>query len=73
MEPMAHPFRLTDDSFNRQRILPEEERRNRNPPPLFDGSFRWFRSPNIIDLWHYRSEGEKRRIVDLIWRRRLGL
>ena len=58
------------DEFNRRRILPEEIRRNRVPPPVFDGSFRWFMSPNITDLWDYRSPAEKRRIVDFMRRRR---
>jgi hypothetical protein len=56
--------------FNRRRILPEEIRRNRVPPPVFDGSFRWFMSPNIVDLWQYRSPIEKQRIISLMRRRR---
>ena len=58
------------DDFNRRRILPEEIRRNRVPPPIFDGSFRWFMSPNIVDLWVYRSPAEKKHIIDFIRRRR---
>jgi hypothetical protein len=48
------------------------DRRNLIPPPLWNGSFRWFRSPNIVDLWHYRSPTEKRRITDFMWRRQLN-
>jgi hypothetical protein len=59
-----------DGDFNRRRILPEEIRRYRIPPPIFDGSFRWFMSPNIVDLWHYRSSDEKKRIIDFMWQRR---
>jgi hypothetical protein len=58
------------DDFNRRRILPEEIRRNRVPPPEFDGSFRWFMSPNVVDLWRYRSPAEKRRIIAFMRRRR---
>jgi hypothetical protein len=58
------------DDFNRRRILPEEIRRNRIPAPMFDGSFRWFMSPNIVDLWAYRSSAEKQRIIDFIRCRR---
>jgi hypothetical protein len=58
------------DNFNRRRILPEEIRRNRVPPPVFDGSFRWFTSPNIVDMWHYRSPTEKQRIIAFIRHRR---
>jgi len=56
------------DDFNRRRILPEELRRNRVPPPVFDGSFRWFMSPNIVDLWAYPAE--KQRIIAFMRRRR---
>jgi hypothetical protein len=70
---MASPDRLGNgDDFNRRKILPEEDRRNLVPPPLWNGSFRWFRSPNIVDLWHYRSPTEKRRITDFMWRRQLN-
>jgi hypothetical protein len=52
--------------------LPEEDRRSRSIPPLWNGSYRSFRSPNIVDLWHYRRPAEKRRITDFIWRRQLS-
>jgi hypothetical protein len=29
--------------------------------------------PNIVDLSHYRSPAEKRRITDFMWRRQLGV
>jgi len=61
------------DAFNRKRILPEELRRNQVPPPLFDGSYRWFASSNIIDLWHHRSSDEKKRILDAMWKRRWAM
>jgi hypothetical protein len=61
-----------DDTFWQKRILPEEDRRGRPIPPLWNGSYRWFRSPNIVDLWHYRSPTEKRRITDFMWRRQLS-
>ena len=58
------------DEFNRKRIWPEELRRNRIPPPEFDGSFRWFMSPNIVDLWQYRGSADKEYIIDFMRRRR---
>jgi hypothetical protein len=65
------PQRDLDETFWRKRILPEEDRGSRPIPPLRNGSYRWFRSPNIVDLWHYRSPAEKRRITDFMWRRQL--
>jgi hypothetical protein len=35
----------------RRFTLPEEDREPWNRRPIH----RWFRSPNVIDLWHYRS------------------
>jgi hypothetical protein len=61
---------MSSDDFNRRRILPEEIRRHRIPPPRFDGSFRWFMSPNIVDLWHHRSPADKKRIIDFMWQHR---
>jgi hypothetical protein len=58
-----------EDAFWRKLILPEEERRQQ----LWNGSYRWFRSPNVIDLWNYRSATEKQYIIDFMWRRQLGI
>ena len=59
------------DAFWRKMTLPEEDRRCQLCPPQWNGSYRWFRSPNIVDLWHYRSAAEKQRIIDFMWRRQL--
>lgn len=64
------PQRYLDETFWRKRILPEEDRRSRPIPPLWNGSYRWFRSPNVVDLWHHRNSAEKRGITDFMWRRR---
>jgi hypothetical protein len=50
-----------DEAFLRQFVFPEEER------PLWttatwDGSYRWFQSPNVICLERYRSSPEWGRI-----------
>jgi hypothetical protein len=47
--------------------LAEEDRRNSANPPMWNGSRRWFRSPNVIDLWRYRDPAEKKRIIDFAW------
>ena len=60
-----------DEAFWRKRILPEEDRRNRPIPLLWNAGYRWFRSPNIVDLWHYRSPAEKHRITAFMWRQQL--
>ena len=36
-------------------ILPEEDRRSQLCPPQWNGSYRWFRSPNVVDLWDYAA------------------
>jgi hypothetical protein len=43
-------------------VMPEEDRRRYPSAPSWDGGFRWFRSPNIVDLQQYRSATEKERI-----------
>jgi hypothetical protein len=45
----------------RQLVMPEEDKRRYQAPP-WAGGYRWFRSPNIVDLQPYRSPGEKERI-----------
>lgn len=57
------------DALWRRMILPEEDRRCQPCPPQWNGSYRWFRSPNIIDLWNYRSAADKQRIIEFMWRR----
>jgi hypothetical protein len=57
MKPIQQ--RNEDHSFWQRLILPEEERRRlRN----WDGSYRWFRSANVICLERYRSPAEMVRI-----------
>jgi hypothetical protein len=60
------PLPLGGESFSRQFALPVEDR----PPGIWNGSFRWFRSANVIDLWRYRSQAEQQRMIDLAWTRR---
>jgi hypothetical protein len=59
---------LKAETFWRKMILPEEERRRQLYPPIWNGSYRWFRSPNIVDLWQYRSDVDKQRIIEFMWR-----
>ena len=44
-----------DELFLRRLILCEEDRRRLFPTTTWAGSYRWFRSPNVIDLEAYRS------------------
>jgi hypothetical protein len=57
----------SDEEFLRRFTLAEEDRRGLPNPPMWNGSRRWFRSPNVIDLWSYRSLAEKNRIIDFAW------
>jgi hypothetical protein len=65
---MTHT-RTVSDTFWRTVILPEEDRRALPNPPLWNGSYRWFRSANIIDLWGYRDFEDKLHIIDRMWER----
>ena len=64
------PQNRTAEPFWQKMILPEEDRRCQLCSPQWNGSYRWFRSPNIIDLWHYRSTADKQRIIEFMWRQR---
>jgi hypothetical protein len=44
------------DNLLLRRLIPcEEDRRRLFPTMAWAGGYRWFRSPNIIDLEFYRS------------------
>jgi hypothetical protein len=51
-----------DDSLFRRLTLPEEDRRQYTKPISWSGCWRWFRSPNVIDLYHYRDQDARDRI-----------
>ena len=44
-----------DELFLRRLILCEEDRRRLFPTTTWAGSYRWFCSPNVIDLEAYRN------------------
>jgi hypothetical protein len=56
MEPIR---RRNDDAFWQRLVLPEEERRWIRD---WEGSYRWFRSVNVIPLERYRSSADMARI-----------
>jgi hypothetical protein len=61
---------LEEGVFSRQFTLPVEDRPVRLGQSVWNGSPRWFKSPNVIDLWRYRSKAEQQRMIDLAWSRR---
>ena len=63
--------RQSAEAFWARMTLPEEERRCQLCPPTWNGSYRWFRSANIVNLWNYRGVEDKRRIIEFMWRRQL--
>jgi hypothetical protein len=56
-----------EKSFFRQLTLPVEDRLARSK---WNGSPRWFRWVNVVDLWGYRSKADQHRMIDLAWSRR---
>jgi hypothetical protein len=55
-----------DEAFLRRLVRPEEDCRRTTMP--WSGGYRWFRSPNVVDLWQHRSPADKQRIIDFMWR-----
>ena len=43
-----------DDTFWQRLILPEEDRRHLFPDMTWTGSYRWFRSENVVCIEHFR-------------------
>ena len=58
-----------EDRFWQGLILPEEDRRRLYPWMPWKGSYRWFRSANVVDLWRYRNSVEKARICAVLLRK----
>jgi len=52
-----------EERFYRRFASPEEDRCRLYPERSLSGSYRWFRSPNVVDLYRYRSTAEKARIT----------
>ena len=50
-----------EETLSRRLTLPVEDR----PPRPWNGSSRWFRSVNVIDLWRYRPREEQQRMIEL--------
>jgi hypothetical protein len=42
-----------DEAFLRELVIPEEDRAKYTSQP-WSGEYRWFRSPNVVCLEHYR-------------------
>ena len=45
-----------DEAFMRSVVVPEEDLAKYRPSWPWRGEFRWFRSPNIVCLEHYRRQ-----------------
>jgi hypothetical protein len=54
------------EDFYRKFILSWEDKRKLDPLLVWDGSFRWFRSDNVIPLERYRSLEEMTHIRSTI-------
>jgi hypothetical protein len=51
-------YQLKDEEFFRSMMFPEEDRHRYTCKP-WDGSFRWFRAPNVSCIEHYRRSPTK--------------
>ena len=51
---ISHDDEEGDDLLLRRLILCEEDRRRLFPATPWTGGYRWFKSPNVIDLEAYR-------------------
>ena len=52
-----------DETFLRQLVLPEEDRRRFTSAP-WRGGFRWFRSSNVIPIEHWRQLRRKQQATN---------
>ena len=58
MDPLLEHDDRSDIAFLKRFTVPEEDRRLFTTAP-WDGSFRWFRSPNVIPLESARRRRQK--------------
>jgi hypothetical protein len=58
---------MAPETSLRRFSLAVEDQRSLPNPPMWNGSKRWFRSSNVIDLWNHRSSDDKKRIIDFAW------
>ena len=56
--------RQRDEAFLREWTIPEEDRAKYTSRP-WTGEYRWFRSPNVVCLEHYRRAGEALPVNDV--------
>ena len=66
IEMRPNPLPEDEHTFWQKLILPEEERRWIRD---WEGGYRWFRSPNVIQLERYRGRGEMAKIRDHLLRK----
>jgi hypothetical protein len=66
IEMRPNPLPEDEHTFWQKLILPEEERRWIRD---WEGGYRWFRSPNVIQLERYRGRGEMAKIRDRLLRK----
>ena len=63
----AYTTEQSDDAFLQQLVMCEEDRLRHHPATQWAGGYRWFKSPNVIQLEIYRD----REGMDLIRQRLL--
>lgn len=68
---MTHQPKRTDEgeAFWQQFVFPEEERLEWTAA-RWDGSYRWFKTPNVICFEQYRAPNEWARIASILLRDR---
>jgi hypothetical protein len=58
---MERRYSEEEERFYRKRILPEEDRDSYTS--VRGKSFRWFRSPNVVCIEHYRRHSPKEGLI----------
>jgi hypothetical protein len=52
---LVRRYNAKDEAFLQQVVIPEEDRRLFTTAPR-SGGFRWFRSPNVVPIEHWRRQ-----------------
>lgn len=64
MAALVRRYVKDTEDFHRKFTLPYEDR-TKHASTKWPGGYRWFRSPNVIPIEHWRLKGQKRPPIGL--------